>query len=212
VSRSLEEQLEQGIETLGLELGPNIRSRLLQYLELIRKWNRVYNLTAIKDPEQMLSHHLLDSLSIVPYIKGTRILDIGSGAGLPGIPVALCCPDSYIVMMDASGKKARFVQQAITELALENAESVHARAEDYTVPEGFDTVVSRAFSSLADFIRMGLPLMKPSGRMLAMKGRYPTQELEELPADIKVVAVHRLEVPLLESERHLVEMAREDLA
>jgi 16S rRNA (guanine527-N7)-methyltransferase len=212
VSRHLEEQLEQGIETLGLELGPDTVPRLLQYLDLIRKWNRVYNLTAIKDPEQMLSHHLLDSLSIVPYIKGQRILDIGSGAGLPGIPVALCCPDRHIVMMDASGKKTRFVQQAITELSLDNAESVHARVEDYTVPEGFDTVISRAFSSLEDFIRLALPHMKQSGRLLAMKGRYPAQELEELPEGIQVVAVHRLEVPLLESERHLVEMTREDTA
>jgi 16S rRNA (guanine527-N7)-methyltransferase len=212
VSSYLDEQLEQGVEALGLELGPDTTSRLLQYLELIRKWNRVYNLTAIKDSEQMLSHHLLDSLSIVPYLRGSRILDIGSGAGLPGIPVALSCPDRHVVMMDASGKKARFVQQAITELVLDNAESVHARAEDYTVSEGFDTVVSRAFSSLADFVQLALPFVRPSGQLLAMKGRYPVQELEELPAGIRVVAVHRLEVPLLDSERHLVEMTREDTA
>lgn len=210
MSQNLHDQLEQGIEALGLNIPSATVHRLLQYLELIQKWNRVYNLTAVKDPGQMLSHHILDSLSIIPYVKGESILDIGSGAGLPGIPLSLVFPERHIVMLDGNAKKTRFIQQAITELALENAESIHSRVEDYTASEGFDTVVSRAFSSLSDFVLLALSLMKDSGQLLAMKGRYPAQELEDLPAYIRVEAVHKLEVPLLDSERHLVQMAREE--
>jgi 16S rRNA (guanine527-N7)-methyltransferase len=212
VNGILQDQLEQGIHELGLDIPSATVQRLLQYLELIRKWNRVYNLTAIKDPGQMLSHHILDSLSIIPYIRGTTILDIGSGAGLPGIPLSLVFPERHFCMLDGNAKKTRFIQQAITELDIKNAESIHSRVEDYTASEGFDTVVSRAFSSLSDFVRLALPLMKDSGQLLAMKGRYPTQELEDLPSGIHIEAVHRLEVPLLDSERHLVQMAREELS
>jgi len=180
----------------------------LQYLELLRKWNKVYNLTAIRDAEQMLSHHLLDSLSIVPFVRGPRVLDMGCGAGLPGIPLALARPDLQVVMMDANAKKTRFVQQAITELNLDNAEAVHARAEDYTAPGGFDTVTSRAFSSLDDFLGLAAPYLRKGGQLLAMKGRYPTQELELSFNQFRLIAVHQLEVPFLDSERHLVEMER----
>lgn len=210
MSQNLHDELEQGIDKLGLDIPSATVDRLLQYLELIQKWNRVYNLTALKDPGQMLSHHILDSLSIIPYVKGNTILDIGSGAGLPGIPLSLVFTERHIVMLDGNAKKTRFIQQAITELGLKNAESVHSRVEDYTASEGFDTVVSRAFSSLSDFVRMALPLMKDSGQLLAMKGRYPAQELEDLPTEIRTEAVHRLEVPLLDSERHLVQMARKE--
>jgi len=210
VSQNLHDELEQGIDKLGLDIPSATVDRLLQYLELIQKWNRVYNLTALKDSGQMLSHHILDSLSIIPYVKGNTILDIGSGAGLPGIPLSLVFTERHIVMLDGNAKKTRFIQQAITELGLKNAESVHSRVEDYTASEGFDTVVSRAFSSLSDFVRMALPLMKDSGQLLAMKGRYPAQELEDLPTEIRTEAVHRLEVPLLDSERHLVQMARKE--
>jgi 16S rRNA (guanine527-N7)-methyltransferase len=210
VSGNLQNKLEQGINELGLNIPSATVGRLLQYLDLIRKWNRVYNLTAIKDPGEMLSHHIIDSLSIIPYIRGENILDIGSGAGLPGIPLSLVFPQRHIVMLDSNAKKTRFIQQAITELGLDNAESIHSRVEDYTASEGFDTVVSRAFSSLSDFVQLARPLMKNTGQLLAMKGRYPTQELEDLPSDIHIEAVHRLEVPLLDSERHLVQMAREE--
>lgn len=210
MSQNLHDELEQGIDKLGLDIPSATVDRLLQYLELIQKWNRVYNLTALKDSGQMLSHHILDSLSIIPYVKGNTILDIGSGAGLPGIPLSLVFTERHIVMLDGNAKKTRFIQQAITELGLKNAESVHSRVEDYTASEGFDTVVSRAFSSLSDFVRMALPLMKDSGQLLAMKGRYPAQELEDLPTEIRTEAVHRLEVPLLDSERHLVQMARKE--
>lgn len=210
MSQNLHDELEQGIDKLGLDIPSATVDRLLQYLELIQKWNRVYNLTALKDSGQMLSHHILDSLSIIPYVKGNTILDIGSGAGLPGIPLSLVFTERHIVMLDGNAKKTRFIQQAITELGLKNAESVHSRVEDYTASEGFDTVVSRAFSSLSDFVRLALPLMKDSGQLLAMKGRYPAQELEDLPTEIRTEAVHRLEVPLLDSERHLVQMARKE--
>jgi 16S rRNA (guanine527-N7)-methyltransferase len=200
--------LAQGIESLGLKIEVPVQQDLLQYLELLRKWNKVYNLTAIRDAEQMLSHHLLDSLSIVPYVRGLRVLDMGCGAGLPGIPLALARPDLQVVMMDANAKKTRFVQQAITELKLGNAEAVHARAEDYTAPGGFDTVTSRAFSSLEDFLGLAAPYLRKGGQLLAMKGRYPTQELELSFNQFRLIAVHQLEVPFLDSERHLVEMER----
>ena len=200
--------LAQGIESLGLKIDAPVQQDLLQYLELLRKWNKVYNLTAIRDAEQMLSHHLLDSLSIVPFVRGPRVLDMGCGAGLPGIPLALARPDLQVVMMDANAKKTRFVQQAITELNLDNAEAVHARAEDYTAPGGFDTVTSRAFSSLDDFLGLAAPYLRKGGQLLAMKGRYPTQELELSFNQFRLIAVHQLEVPFLDSERHLVEMER----
>jgi len=200
--------LAQGIESLGLKIDAPVQQDLLQYLELLRKWNKVYNLTAIRDAEQMLSHHLLDSLSIVPFVRGPRVLDMGCGAGLPGIPLALARPDLQVVMMDANAKKTRFVQQAITELNLDNAEAVHARAEDYTAPGGFDTVTSRAFSSLEDFLGLAAPYLRKGGQLLAMKGRYPTQELELSFNQFRLIAVHQLEVPFLDSERHLVEMER----
>jgi 16S rRNA (guanine527-N7)-methyltransferase len=200
--------LAQGIESLGLKIEVPVQQDLLQYLELLRKWNKVYNLTAIRDAEQMLSHHLLDSLSIVPYVRGPRVLDMGCGAGLPGIPLALARPDLQVVMMDANAKKTRFVQQAITELKLGNAEAVHSRAEDYTAPGGFDTVTSRAFSSLEDFLGLAAPYLRKGGQLLAMKGRYPTQELELSFNQFRLIAVHQLEVPFLDSERHLVEMER----
>jgi 16S rRNA (guanine527-N7)-methyltransferase len=200
--------LAQGIESLGLKIDAPVQQDLLRYLELLRKWNKVYNLTAIRDAEQMLSHHLLDSLSIVPFVRGPRVLDMGCGAGLPGIPLALARPDLQVVMMDANAKKTRFVQQAITELNLDNAEAVHARAEDYTAPGGFDTVTSRAFSSLDDFLGLAAPYLQKGGQLLAMKGRYPTQELELSFNQFRLIAVHQLEVPFLDSERHLVEMER----
>ena len=200
--------LAQGIKSLGLKIDAPVQQDLLQYLELLRKWNKVYNLTAIRDAEQMLSHHLLDSLSIVPFVRGPRVLDMGCGAGLPGIPLALARPDLQVVMMDANAKKTRFVQQAITELNLDNAEAVHARAEDYTAPGGFDTVTSRAFSSLEDFLGLAAPYLRKGGQLLAMKGRYPTQELELSFNQFRLIAVHQLEVPFLDSERHLVEMER----
>ena len=207
---NLQDKLEQGINELGLDIPSTTVQRLLQYIELIRKWNRVYNLTAIKDPGQMLTHHILDSLSILPYVRGPRILDMGCGAGLPGIPLALAMPDSQVVMMDSNIKKTRFVQQAITELPLGNAEVVHVRAEDYTAPGGFDTVTSRAFSSLEDFLDLAAPYLQKGGQLLAMKGRYPTEELEPSFNQFRLIAVHQLEVPFLDSERHLVEMERID--
>ena len=205
---SLNTTLAQGIENLGLDLDMPCQQRLLAYLELLVKWNKVYNLTAIRDPAQMLGHHILDSLSIVTYVRGPRVLDMGCGAGLPGIPLALARSDCQVVMMDANAKKTRFVQQVITELGLNNAEVVHARAEDYTAPGAFDTVTSRAFSSLEDFLALAAPYLAQGGQLLAMKGRYPSQELEITINQFRLIEVHHLDVPFLDSERHLVEMVR----
>ncbi len=205
---TIAERLRQGTEELNLDLDQATLDKLLVYLNLIGKWNKVFNLTAIRKPEEMLTHHLLDSLAVLPYLTPGNLLDIGSGAGLPGIPVALARPDISVVMLDSNSKKTRFIQQAIVELGLSNAEVVHSRVEDYTVDKGFDTVISRAFSSLSQFVEGAIPLLGERGRFLAMKGKYPDDELAAVQELAEVIAVHRLEVPYLDSQRHLVEMVR----
>jgi 16S rRNA (guanine527-N7)-methyltransferase len=205
---TLDEGLRQGTEQLNLDLDQATLDRLLVYLGLIGKWNRVFNLTAIKNPEEMLTHHLLDSLAVIPYLTAGTLLDIGSGAGLPGIPLALARPEISVVMLDSNSKKTRFIQQAIVELGLSNAEVVHSRVEDYKVDKGFDTVISRAFSSLSQFVEGAMPMLGENGRFLAMKGKYPDDELAAVQGLAEVIAVHRLDIPYLNSQRHLVEMVR----
>jgi 16S rRNA (guanine527-N7)-methyltransferase len=205
---TIEDRLRQGSKELHLDLDQATLDKLIVYLNLMSKWNRVYNLTAIRQPEEMLTHHLLDSLAVLPYLTTGNLLDIGSGAGLPGIPVAVARPDISVVMLDSNSKKTRFIQQVIVELGLSNAEVVHSRVEDYKVDKGFDTVISRAFSSLSQFVEGATPLLGNNGRFLAMKGRYPDDELAAVQELAEVIAVHRLEVPYLDSQRHLVEMVR----
>ena len=212
---SLTPRLAEGIAALGFSSPHETQVRLLQYLALIQKWNHVHNLTAVREPETMLVRHLLDSLAIIPYIMGERIVDVGSGAGLPGIPLALVRPEWHVALVESNHKKAIFLQQARIELSLKNVEVVAGRIENFSSAEGFDTVISRAFSDLADFVRLGGHLCRQGdgeGRLVAMKGIYPHEELAQLKPDLDplfiVEKVLPITVPGLEAERHLVVMKR----
>ena len=201
---SLAHQLAAGIAALGLDLPPDGEARLLAYLALLDKWNRVYNLTAVREPERMVSHHLLDSLTAVPYFIGPAVLDVGSGGGLPGIPLAIARPDLQVTLIDSIAKKTAFLLQAKAELGLANLAVATGRVEDFRPETGFDVITSRAFSDLKEFVTLTRHLLKPGGRWLAMKGLYPNEELALLPNDVKVSADHALVVPGLDASRHVI--------
>lgn len=201
---TLQAQLAAGIAALGLALPADAEAKLLAYLALLDKWNRVYNLTAVRDTERMVSHHLLDSLAAVPFFPGGRVLDVGSGGGLPGIPLAIARPDLQVTLIDSIAKKTAFLLQAKTELGLDNLSVVTNRVEDYRPETGFDLITSRAFSDLKEFVALTRHLLKPTGRWLAMKGLYPHEELALLPVGVKVSADHVLVVPGLDATRHLI--------
>jgi 16S rRNA (guanine527-N7)-methyltransferase len=200
--------LAAGIDALGLQLHAFQRQQLLTYIELLAKWNEVYNLTAIREEREMLSHHLLDSLALVPHVEGRHFLDVGSGAGFPGIPVAIARSECDVTLLDSSQKKAAFLQQAVIELELANATVCSARVETWHPDRRFDVIASRAFSSLADFVRNSQHLLAAHGVFAAMKGAYPDTELAHLPNDYQVRSVKRLTVPGLTGERHLVLVER----
>ena len=204
----LDRRLEKGVVELSLSLGREGRSKLLQYLALLEKWNQVYNLTAIRGREKMVSGHLLDCLAVIPYLTGTRLLDIGSGAGFPGIPVAVARPDIQVALLDSNHKKAAFLRQAVTELQLKNATVVCERVEAWRAAEKFDCIISRAFAEIAEFIALTKHLLAPGGVLAAMKGVYPFEEIERLPPDFRLRQVHAFAVPGLEAERHLVLIER----
>ena len=198
--------LDRGLAELALALPSGAPAKLLAYLELLAKWNKTYNLTAIRDPLQAVSHHLLDSLAVLrdlPNRAGT-LADIGSGGGLPGIPIAIAEPERYVTLNDANEKKGAFLRQAVIELGLNNARVHVGRVEDWHPAEGFAVVISRGFASLVDFLSACRHLVAPSGVLAAMKGAYPRDELAQVPADCDCREVRRLNVPLLDAERHLV--------
>lgn len=203
--------LGRGLETLGLAASPDQIRQLLDYLALLERWNRVYNLTAIRDPAAMVSQHLLDSAAIIPYIWGNHLLDVGTGAGLPGIPVAILCPQREVLMLDANAKKTRFVQQVIAALGLENARVVHSRVEAYRPGEGFETITARAFSSLAELLQRVHHLCVKRGIVLAMKGPRGGQELAELPAGFTLLDSQALAVPGLEARRQVIRIQADDI-
>ncbi|MEO7465204.1 MAG: 16S rRNA (guanine(527)-N(7))-methyltransferase RsmG [Nitrosospira sp.] len=208
---NLATQLANGITGLGLLLPEETQLQLLQYLALISKWNGVHNLTAVRTPEAMLVRHLLDSLAVLPYIAGPQIIDVGSGAGLPGIPLALAHPDWHVVLLESNQKKAAFLQQARIELELKNIEVVGERVENFRSLVEFDTIISRAFSDLADFVKLSGHLCAEgsvNGRLVAMKGVYPNEELSQITQQFIVEQVVSLAVPGLEAERHLVIIKR----
>ena len=199
--------LHQGAQALGLALSEEQAAKLLAYGALILKWNKVYNLTALRDPGLVLTHHLLDSLSIIAPLKrqcpdAARLLDVGSGAGLPGAVIAIMRPDMSVSCVDAVAKKAAFIRQVSAELSLPNLNGMHARVE--TIGGTYDVISSRAFASLADFFSGSVQLLAPAGSWMAMKGKTPTEELAQLPPGVKVFHVEQLAVPGLEAERCVV--------
>lgn len=197
--------LQTGVAGLGLSLADEALDRLLAFEALLLKWNKTYNLTAIRDLAGVRVQHILDSLSILPHLDNhaLRWLDVGSGGGLPGIPLAICRPDLEITLVDAVQKKVSFLQQACIELGLRHVHPVHARVEQLSETP-FDIISSRAFAEMADFVNLTRHLLAPGGCWMAMKGQKPDAELAALPDDIEVVAIHRLDVPGLEAERHLL--------
>jgi len=179
---------------------------LERYLDLLEKWNRVYNLTAIRERSRMVTHHLLDSLAVLPHVHGPRALDVGSGAGLPGIPIAIAGPALHVALLESNHKKSAFLTQAVAELQLANVQVVTERIESWQTETRFDTIVSRAFAELGEFASLAGRLLAPQGVLAAMKGVHPFEEIERLPKAFRVQEVVRLRVPGLDAERHLVLM------
>ena len=200
------ELLASGARDLGIELDDIRTETLLELVDELERGNALFNLTAIRDRPGMLCKHVLDSLSLQPYLRGARLADVGTGAGFPGLVLAIVNPERRFTLIEATGKKARFVEQTAARLRLSNVAVVNSRSESYRPFELFDTVVARALSSLADFVAYAGHLCAPGGRLLAMKGKRPDDEVSALPRSFRVLAVHRLSVPGLPDERHLVEM------
>jgi 16S rRNA (guanine527-N7)-methyltransferase len=201
------ELLLAGAADMGLPLDANHGETLLCLIDELEAANAQFNLTAIRDRPGMLRKHVLDSLSLQPYLRGARLADVGTGAGFPGLPLAIMNPERRFSLIEATGKKARFVTQTAERIGCRNVEVVHARAETYRPLELYDTVMARALSSLADFVAYAGHLCTPEGRLLAMKGKRPDEEVSALPKSFRVVAVHRLKLPGLDDERHLVELS-----
>ena len=214
MSENLKLALADGISALGLSFGEDVQKQLLDYMALIQKWNKVYNLTALRDPQEILTHHLLDSLSAIgPLMQQTRslegnftFLDVGSGGGLPGVVIAICCPGVSVTCVDTVSKKAAFVQQVAASLKLANLKGLHARVETLTGP--FDVVGSRAFASLPDFVNWSADALATDGVWMAMKGKLPEEEMSALPPIAKVFHVEQLHVPGLEAERCMIWMKK----
>lgn len=200
--------ITKGLMDLDLNFDAMQQGQLLQYLKLLDKWNQVYNLTAIRDMTKMVGTHLLDSLSVIPFISGKTLLDIGSGAGLPGMPIAVARPQCEVTLLDSNHKKSAFLRQVIAELALKNATVVCERVESWAAPKKYDVIISRAFSDLGEFASLSARLLAPNGVIAAMKGLYPFEELERIPEGFGVKAVEALRVPGLKANRHLVLIER----
>ena len=198
-------RLARGCANLGVATDPSLQERLLNYLALMIKWNKAYNLTAVRDPAQMVTRHLLDSLAIVPHVHGQRLIDVGTGGGLPGVPLAILFPQREFHLLDSNGKKTRFLFQVKTALGLDNMAVHQARVESFELGP-FDVVLSRAFASLEDMVEGCRHLLSPDGHFLAMKGAYPDEEITAVEDRCQLQAVHSLDVPGLGEQRHLVDM------
>ncbi|GAB3023531.1 MULTISPECIES: 16S rRNA (guanine(527)-N(7))-methyltransferase RsmG [Oleiagrimonas] len=205
---TLQTRLDQGLAALGQTLAEDVRARLVDYVELLARWNAAYNLTAVRDPQDMVTRHLLDSLAIAPFVTGTTLADVGSGAGLPGLVLAIIAPERAVTLIDTNGKKSRFQREAVRSLRLDNVEVIHARVEQ--VEGTFDCVTARAFASLGDMLTWGGHLLAANGRWLAMKGRRPDDELTALPDGFRLEREHEVTVPGLDAERRLLVLARSD--
>lgn len=205
---NLNDLLSNGLHQLNLAqpLDDKQQTTLIEYVELLNKWNKSYNLTAVRKPELMVTRHIIDSLSICPYLHGKRILDVGTGAGLPGIPLAITFPERQFTLLDSNNKKTRFVIQAVSELELSNIDVVQSRVEEFQSPELFDTIITRAYSSIGDMVGQTSHLLASDGVFLAMKGTNPIAEIDELSSTFIVKENHIIKVPGLEEERHLLEI------
>ena len=206
----LRAKLDAGLENLGLDLPEAVRAELIAYVELLAKWNRAYNLTAVRTPLEMVTRHLLDSLAVVPHFQAQRAIDVGTGGGLPGIPLAIVFPEREFVLLDSNSKKTRFLVQAKAELGLDNVTVVHSRVEEFRPAQTFDAVITRAFASVADILTSSRHLLGPGGKFLAMKGLVPADELASLPPGFHLEEVISLSVPGLEQEqRHLLRIGQD---
>lgn len=204
-----QQELERGLDSLGVSFTEQQIERLLGFLAMLERWNKTYNLTAVRDPLEMLRLHVLDSAAIHHYIDAAaNVIDVGSGAGLPGIPLAILNPQKQFTLLDSNGKKTRFIFQAIAELGLSNAQQVHQRVEQYQPQVGFDRVTSRAFSSLPKMLKQCDHLVADEGYFLAMKGKKPDLELSQITKAYKVVDVSKIVVPNVDGERHLIKIKK----
>lgn len=200
----LKQKLEKNCNALSFKVSEENQQKLLVYLEQLKKWNKTYNLTAITDPEKMLSHHIMDSIVVSPFVLAERIADVGTGAGLPGIPLAILHPDKQFLLVDSNGKKVRFMRQVAHLLGLKNVVAKHSRVE--LVEEKVDMVLSRAFASLQDMISSTVHLLEKGGEFLAMKGKVPQQEMVKLGDNVEVISINKIEVPGLIAERCLIKI------
>lgn len=197
---------ESGLAALDCGATDEQVATLKRYVSLLHRWNKTYNLTAIRDPLEMIPAHIFDSLVVAPYLEGNTCLDVGSGAGLPGIPLAILQPERQFTMLDTNGKKTRFIQQAVIELGLKNASVVQSRIEQWKPPQLFDAIISRAFASIVDFVEGSSMHLAKNGALYAMKGQFPASELAELPDGYILESQHELKVPSLVGERHLLKI------
>ncbi|MCS2607776.1 16S rRNA (guanine(527)-N(7))-methyltransferase RsmG [Halomonas dongshanensis] len=198
-------RLDHGLAALEIEADGAQRERLLGLVALLHKWNRAYNLTAVRDPVEMVSRHVLDSAAVLPYVRGPRLLDVGAGPGFPGLVLAILAPQLKVTLLDSNGKKVRFQRQAVMELGLDNVEPTQARVEAFDVAP-FEQVISRAFASLGDFVTLTRTLVRPDGEWLAMKGPGADEELRDVPSDVRIAARHTLYVPGDHAERQLLRL------
>ncbi|BFT32085.1 16S rRNA (guanine(527)-N(7))-methyltransferase RsmG [Alteromonas sp. D210916BOD_24] len=196
--------LASGLEALSLELSDTQQQQLIDYVMLMDKWNKAYNLTSVRDPNQMMVKHILDSLAIVPYLTGNNIIDVGTGPGLPGMPLAIAFPDKTFTLLDSLGKRVRFMTQCVHALKLKNVTPVQSRVEEHQGEKPYDIVLSRAFASLKDMLHWCQHLVDSEGQFLALKGQFPQQEIEEVSNHFQVIKTENLTVPNLVGERHLV--------
>jgi len=212
-SSSLAADLARGVAALSLAVSAEQQRKLLAFVELLGKWNRTYNLTAIREPERMITHHLLDALAVLPRLPeraGLRLLDVGSGGGIPGLPLAIARPDWQVTLVDANHKKVAFLTQAAIELGLANVDAHATRIEAFAPAAPYDVVISRAFADIATFAGTSAQHLSATGWLVAMKGVHPDAELAEVPAGLRVIATHALHVPGLDAARHLIVMQKSD--
>lgn len=199
-------RLEQALAENNLSLNERAKQQLIQYLELMLTWNQVFNLTSITTPKEMVYLHIIDSLSVMPYLHGNQLLDVGTGAGLPGIPLAIANPDQHWVLVDKNSKKTRFLTQAIAELGLTHVSAIHSRSENFHPDQCFDSILSRAFGSLRLFAETTGHLLCPGGKLIAMKGKYPEEEINDLPPQFLVEDVSKLGIKGMDIERHIIRL------